>query len=413
MSYPSSPMSAPRAVVIGGSLAGLFAGSMLRRAGWQVQIYERVARDLAGRGAGIVTHQPLCDVLDAIGIAWRDHLGIDVAQRRILDLDGRVTLEYACRQTMTAWDRLYALLHAAFPEEHYHRGMELVRFDQDSESVIATFADGTQARGDVLLGCDGLRSAVRASLLPEVQPLYAGYVGWRSLVAENAFPPDLHRELFDHFSFSLPTGEQMLGYPVAGPDNDLRVGHRRYNLVWYRPADDAALTRLLTDDSGRTHQISIPPPAVSESAIRELYVAAERVLAPQFRACWRLAERPFVQPIYDVQSPRLAFGRVALLGDAAFVARPHCGVGVTKAAQDAAALTRSLSTERNAMDGLQRYEAERLPFGQRVVAQARRLGSYLQAQIRTPEERRAAAHHFSPESVLRDTATLDFLADAG
>ena len=64
-------------------------------------------------------------------------------------------------------------------------------------------------------------------------------------------------------TFCLPPGEQFLGYPVAGPDNDLRPGHRRYNVVWYRPADEATkLPWLLTDESGVTHAISIPPPLI-------------------------------------------------------------------------------------------------------------------------------------------------------
>ena len=62
--------------------------------------------------------------------------------------------------------------------------------------------------------------------------------------------------------------EQMLGYPVAGPDNDLRPGHRRYNFVWYRPAsEERELPRLLTDDSGRTHVLSIPPPLIARDVI--------------------------------------------------------------------------------------------------------------------------------------------------
>src|SRR5467141_3947757 len=58
----------PKAVVIGGSMAGLFAALLLRRAGWQVDVYERIGAELAGRGAGIVTHRELFDVLAKAGI---------------------------------------------------------------------------------------------------------------------------------------------------------------------------------------------------------------------------------------------------------------------------------------------------------------------------------------------------------
>jgi hypothetical protein len=84
------------------------------------------------------------------------------------------------------------------------------------------------------------------------------------------FPADAHRELFEYMSFGLPLGEQFLGYPVAGPDNDLRPGYRRYNVVWYRPADEATkLQWLLTDERGVTHAISIPPPLIRREAIAE------------------------------------------------------------------------------------------------------------------------------------------------
>ena len=215
---------------------------------------------------------------------------------------------------MTAWDRVFHLLKAAFPEADYHRGKELRRVEQGGR-VVAHFADGSAEEGDVLVGADGIRSTVRQQFLPDVVPLYAGYTAWRGLVNETAFPPALHAELFEHFSFCLPDNEQMLGYPVAGPNNDLRPGHRRYNFVWYRPASEAReLPRLLTDDSGRTHVLSIPPPLIARDVIADMREAAARVLAPQFNEMVALCEQPFLQPIYDLEVPHMAFGRVALAG---------------------------------------------------------------------------------------------------
>ena len=240
---------------------------------------------------------------------------------------------------LTAWERVYRLLRDAFPPERYHRGRGLAGFEPAANSVLAQFSDGETIEADLLVGADGMRSTVRQQALPEAMPLYAGYCAWRALIAEDAIPPDTHRDLFEYMTFTLPPGEQLLGYPVAGPDNDLRPGHRRYNVVWYRPADEKTkLQWLLTDERGITHAISIPPPLIRREAIAEMRADAERLVAPQFRQIVRLIEEPILQPIYDLESPRMAFGRVAILGDAAFVARPHVAAGVSKAADDAAAL---------------------------------------------------------------------------
>jgi 2-polyprenyl-6-methoxyphenol hydroxylase-like FAD-dependent oxidoreductase len=300
------------------------------------------------------------------------------------------------------------LLKAALPEKNHHHGKELRRVEQNG-NVIAHFADGTTAEGDVLIGADGIRSTVRQQYLPHVAPLYAGYTAWRGLVSEAAFPPALHTELFADFAFCLPENEQMLGYPVAGPDNDLRPGHRRYNFVWYRPAGEAReLPRLLTDDTGRTHALSIPPPLIARDVIARMRKAAREVLAPQFDQMVSLCEQPFLQPIYDLEVPRMAFGRVAILGDAAFVARPHVGAGVAKAADDALALARVLDENSDVESALTAFEASRIGAGDRIIARARHLGAYVQADLKTEAEREYAARHRTPEAVLSETAMMDF-----
>src|SRR5262249_61073099 len=118
-------------------------------------------------------------------------------------------------------------------------------------SVVAQFGGGDAAEAEVLVGADGLRSTIRQPCLPELAPLYVGYMAWRALIPEAAFPPAIHRELFNYMTFCLPPGEQCLGYPVAGPDNDLRPGHRRYNVVWYPPSDALGELQHLLSHTGR------------------------------------------------------------------------------------------------------------------------------------------------------------------
>jgi len=396
-----------RALIVGGSMSGLLAALMLRRRGWQADIYERVAGELAGRGAGIVAQPALIARLQALGLDT-NNLGVPIARRQMLDREGRVTSMAHCPQILTAWERVYRLLRDAFPSAHYHRGRELESFEQTARGVVGRFSDGSAAEGGVLIGADGLRSSVRRPCLPAIAPLYAGYVAWRAMLTEDALPPAIHHDLFEAMTFCLPPGEQFLGYPVAGPDNDLRPGRRRYNVVWYRPADTATeLPWLLTDESGALHAISIPPPLIRRDAIAAMRAAAEQLLAPQCRTLVRLIGEPLLQPIYDLASPRLAFGRVALIGDAAFVARPHVAAGVSKAADDAAALAAALDAD-DVGAALHRYEAERLLENNRIIERARHLGAYLQA-TQSAEERTRSAQHGIPQAVLDETAVLDFL----
>ena len=169
------------------------------------------------------------------------------------------------------------------------------------------------------------------------------------------------------------------------------------------------MPRLLTDESGHTHELSIPPPLIARSPVAQMREAAERLLPPQFRGVVRLIEQPFLQPIYDLESSSLAFGRAALIGDAAFVVRPHVGAGIVKAAEDAAALAAALDEDEDVTAGLRAFEAQRIGVGRKFVAQARRLGSYLRYRFDTPEEQAKAAFHAEPERVLAETALLDFL----
>jgi 2-polyprenyl-6-methoxyphenol hydroxylase-like FAD-dependent oxidoreductase len=396
-----------RAIIIGGSMSGLLAGLLLRRANWSAEIFERET-ELAGRGAGIVAQPGLIAWLEQLGLDCTD-LGMLCSTRQILDRGGNVTLTREQPQVLTAWERLYRLLRDAFPAAHYHGGKAFTGLRQDASGVVAQFADGESRSGDVLIAADGLRSAVRDSVLGKVEMQYAGYVAWRALLPETALPPEVHREVFDNFVFCLPPGEQFLGYAVPGPDTDLRPGHRRYNVIWYRPADkQSKLPWLLTDEQGVTHSVSIPPPLIRSEAVAEMRDAAERLLAPQFRAVVRQIAEPLLQPIYDLETPQMAAGRVAILGDAAFVARPHVAAGVSKAADDAAALVEALVHNNDIEAALKAFEAARLPDNCRIIERARHLGAYLQA-TRTGAEQAQAGQYSTDAAVIAETAMVDFL----
>ncbi len=395
-----------RALVIGGSLGGLFAANLLHRAGWQVDVYEKTGEALAGRGAGLATHPELMRALARAGVTVDESIGVRVRRRVALARDGSITGSRDVPQVMTAWGRLYRLLKDIFPADRYRFGREIARVEDHGDRVVALFADGSREEGELLVAADGIRSTVRAQLAPDVRPQYAGYVAWRGLIEERAFPVALRDEIFEDFVFGLPPHEQIVTYPVAGKGSTNRQGERRYNFVWYRPADERSrLPWLLTDVNGVRHESQIPPHLIRPEVIAAMRRDAEAILAPQIAQVIALTEAPFIQPIYDLESPRLAFGRIATLGDASFVARPHVGMGVLKAAEDAIALVDRLAAHgEDVAAAVSAYERERQPYGTKCIARARHLGAYLQAQIRSDAERAMAERYRTTEAVLRETA---------
>jgi 2-polyprenyl-6-methoxyphenol hydroxylase-like FAD-dependent oxidoreductase len=384
-----------RALIIGGSLGGLIAAHLLRSVGWDAVVFERNADDLISRGAGLGTHQYLIDILGRVGIVFDDQVGVRVARVLCLDRAGTVVLAKDTVRVMSGWARLYGSLREILPAACYRLGHALVRVEADADGVTAVFADGTRERGDLLVGADGIRSTVRAQFLPDAQPVYAGYIAWRAMIDERDIPEKIRAEVCECYAFCDIEGEQCLGYPVPGRDNDTAAGRRAYNIVWYRPTEAATtLVDLCTDARGRQHGMAIPPPLIRPEVITGIKATARALVAPQIAEIFARSE-PFFQPIFDLESSAIAFGepvpRVALIGDAAFVARPHIGAGVTKAALDAASLADALAAHGDDLAAaLARYSREQITFGRGLVALSREEGAYIAAQLKPPHERRGA-----------------------
>ena len=373
-----------RVRIVGGSLAGLFVATLLKREGHDVRIYERSVRGLDGRGAGLLGKKETFAILRAAGCEHVARVSVIARERLTFDETGAVVDRSMAPQSQLSWDYLYRTFRDFIAGDDYMLGRHVDGIRQDDDAAYLTFKDGGEESADVVIGADGAASIVRNAVNGRLSPSkYAGYVGWRGLLPETALPPEAAADLLDRFAFHQISGSHILGFLVAGPHAETIPGSRRYNWVWYRPAaGEKARAAVFTDSAGRVHPYSLPPGSVPRAARAVTIADAARLLPTSLAAAVAATEQPFAQGVFDYETPLMANGRMVLIGDAAFVARPHTAMGVAKAAGDAMALVAHLS-RKPIVEALRAFHEERLPVGASIVAYGRRLGEMLTTKAST------------------------------
>ena len=400
-----------RAIVIGGSMAGLFVAAFLRRIDWRVDIYERSSIELIGRGVGIfATHLELLEALDKCGAGTVD-IGVIVYKRVTFDRQGKVIAEKPQLQIVTSWDRLRQVLLKAIDRRIIISGMHSTVSNRTAARFRVHFANGRTERADLLIGCDGFRSSVRAELVPQARPVYSGCYIWRGAPNESDLSPGTRRTMFPYYSFFVGDQLQALGYPISGLDDELRTGHRRYNFGWYRVADAGALKQMCVDDQGREYEFGVPPPLVRKDLIAQMRADAESTAAaaiPRLPAAYRTTV--FHACLRFLLAQPECSAAWHLVGDAASTPRPHMGFGVSKAGAEAQALAEALSSYDDIDRALAAYNTVRHPLSERIVAHGRKLGMQLGIGILTDDDRRFAQLLQTPNGILDWIAVPNFLA---
>lgn len=340
-----------KVIIIGAGMGGLTAAIALERAGFTVEIYERV-RELRPAGAGISLWSNGVKVLNSLGLEaemaaiggsmevmqYRDRQGellnnIDLLP--LVELVGQ-------RPYPVARTDLQALLLKTL-QTPVQLGHTCVGIDQNAQGVTATFENGVQATGDLLIAADGVRSLAREYVLGyAVEPQYGGYVNWNGLVPVS---PDLAPA--NHWVIYVGQHQRASMMPVAGD---------RFYFFF-----DVPMVKAIAEQGGDIRA--------------DLNLFFQDWAAPVQRLIARLEpERTNRVLIHDVGPINtLVRGRVALLGDAAHATCPDLGQGGCQAMEDGWMLTHFLkTTSLGVEDALRRYNAQREPRTRAVVEKARR-----------------------------------------
>jgi 2-polyprenyl-6-methoxyphenol hydroxylase-like FAD-dependent oxidoreductase len=369
-----------RVLIAGGGISGLVTARALCLRGFDVTVFERLP-ELRPAGAGIMLAANATAALGELGLvepivavssplvsvetrSWR---GEPLTYIPSAEIDRRLG---APSVGIHRADLLRVLFDALDPGV-VRFGAEITGFDQDRDGVTVHLASGESERGDLLIGADGIHSAVRARLLADGPPRYAGYTAWRGVTTCEAAPPGAAIEL-------LGRGARFGMAPVGGG--------RTY---WWATANEPAG--------------EIDPP-----------VGRKADLEQRFDGWWEpvqalLASTPESEilrnDILDREPvDRWGVGRVTLLGDAAHPMTPNLGQGACQAIEDAVALAAALEGSRDTVAALRAYETSRQPRTARITRLARRMGQVFQWEHPIACRLRDTALRLTPPTLTRRQA---------
>lgn len=349
-----------KVVIIGAGIGGLTTGIAMRQAGYQVKIYDR-AQELRPAGAGISLWSNGVKVLNRLGLGeklaaiggemnameYRSHTDESLSYVDLRPLFEQV----GQRPYPVARTDLQTMLLEAFGPEDVHLGMLCTGVEQGEHSATAMFENGERISGDLVVGADGIHSAVRAHVVGQVDRRYARYVNWNGLVKADP-------ELCDPNLWVLYVGDSKRASMMP-------VGGDRFYFFFGAPMAEGTQVEptYRQDELAKIFQ-GWPEP------VQKLIHA----LDPEQTNRLEIGD---IDPL-----EHLVKGRIALLGDSAHATTPTLGQGGCQAIEDAEVLTRYLHTTNiGVADALKRYEAARKDRTAELVLKARKRTSTIYGYV--------------------------------
>jgi salicylate hydroxylase len=354
----------PRVAIVGAGIGGLAAACALRRRGFDVAVYERATK-LGEVGAGLQIGPNSVKVFRALGL--EDELRRNAFEPINMvsltwdtaELRHRVPLKSVAASTygapyMTVHRAdIHNLLQRAVGDTPVRLGADCVGADTVSGGAVARFADGSAAEADIVVGADGIRSAIRAQHFGADRPRFTEMMAWRCMVPMDCVPRQvgpggsvtLHRG--EYFGWIGPNGH-VICYPIGVNGDMLNIfgGH---------------VTGQWVEESW------------SAPSSREEVLAAKAGWNEALLGMFRHVDQVFKWGIYDRDPlPQWTRGRVTLLGDAAHPTMPTLAQGANMAIEDGFVIARHLDRCGDDVEAaLEAYVADRQPRTARVTLQSR------------------------------------------